>query len=72
MKRNRKGTIRGVLVALILMLLLTWLFDITIDIDGLSGHQIAELSIAIWLASCLGGLLVHFLVNRKPSRRAYR
>jgi len=72
MRKDRKGTIRGVLVALILMFGLTWLFDVTIDIDGLPGHQIAELSIAIWLASCLGGLLVNFLINRKPSRKVYR
>jgi len=64
MQKSRKGTIRGVFCALVMLGFLTWLSMQLFDIGGLPAHQIAGLSIIIWTFSCLVGLAVYAVINR--------
>lgn len=65
----KKGAIRGILTAFVLMEVLILLFEKVFEIDALPAHQLAGLSIIVWIISCSFGFSVFFICNRLAKKK---
>lgn len=67
--KMRKGTIRSLLTALLCLVCLTLVSNEVFNISYLPAHQIAVLSMVIWIISCLAGYGVFCVVRRQTHQQ---
>jgi len=60
---SRKGTIRGVFTAFVVMFFLTFAVHAQYDVAKLAAHEIAMMSISVWAFSGAIGFLVYVIIN---------